>query len=117
MFFSADYSNKVPEEMQQILSERLQVANIPSMVITMGGDGAVYAERSGKSGFCPARKVQVRDTTGAGDSFCAGVVSGLTYGCDLSESVEIGTRLAASVVTSSENVCPRFLPAELGIRV
>ena len=117
MFFSADYSNKMPGKMQQILSERLQVANIPSMVITMGGDGAVYAERSGKSGFCPARKVQVRDTTGAGDSFCAGVVSGLTYGCDLSESVEIGTRLAASVVTSSENVCPRFLPAELGIRV
>lgn len=77
----------------------------------------VYAERSGKSGFCPARKVQIRDTTGAGDSFCASVVSGLTYGCDLSESVEIGTRLAASVVTSSENVCPRFLPAELGIRV
>ena len=27
-----------------------------------------------RSGFCPARKVQVRDTTGAGDSFCAGVV-------------------------------------------
>ena len=103
--------------MEKILAGCLEKANIDSMVITMGGEGAVYAERGGKSGFCPARKVQVRDTTGAGDSFCAGVVSGLTYGCDLSESVEIGTRLAASVVTSSENVCPRFLPAELGIRV
>ena len=115
MFFSADYSNKVPEEMQQILSERLQVANIPSMVITMGGDGSVYADIHGNRGFCPAKKVDVRDTTGAGDSFCAGVVSGLTYGKTLAESVEIGTRLAASVITSSENVCPRFLPAELGI--
>ena len=115
MFFSADYSNKVPEEMQQILSERLQVANIPSMVITMGGDGSVYADMHGNRGFCPAKKVDVRDTTGAGDSFCAGVVSGLTYGKTLAESVEIGTRLAASVITSSENVCPRFLPAELGI--
>ena len=115
MFFSADYSNKVPEEMQQILSERLQVANIPSMVVTMGGDGSVYADMHGNRGFCPAKKVDVRDTTGAGDSFCAGVVSGLTYGKTLAESVEIGTRLAASVITSSENVCPRFLPAELGI--
>lgn len=115
MFFSADYSNKMPGEMQQILSERLQVANIPSMVITMGGDGSVYADMHGNRGFCPAKKVDVRDTTGAGDSFCAGVVSGLTYGKTLAESVEIGTRLAASVITSSENVCPRFLPAELGI--
>ena len=115
MFFSADYSNKMPGEMQQILSERLQVANIPSMVITMGGDGSVYADIHGNKGFCPAKKVDVRDTTGAGDSFCAGVVSGLTYGKTLAESVEIGTRLAASVITSSENVCPRFLPAELGI--
>ena len=104
-----------PEEMQQILSERLQVANIPSMVVTMGGDGSVYADMHGNNGFCPAKKVDVRDTTGAGDSFCAGVVSGLTYGKTLAESVEIGTRLAASVITSSENVCPRFLPAELGI--
>ena len=103
--------------MEKILAGCLKKANIDSMVVTMGGDGAVYADRSGMSGFCPARKVQVRDTTGAGDSFCAGVVSGLTYGCGLRESVKIGTRLAASVVTSSENVCPRFLPAELGIRV
>ena len=115
MFFSADYSNKMPGEMQQILSERLQVAIIPSMVISMGGDGSVYADIHGNRGFCPAKKVDVRDTTGAGDSFCAGVVSGLTYGKTLAESVEIGTRLAASVITSSENVCPRFLPAELGI--
>lgn len=27
---------------------------------------------------------------------------------DLKDSVEIGTKLAASVITSSENVCPRF---------
>ena len=30
-------------------------------------------------------------------------------------SLEIGTKLAASVITSSENVCPRFLPRELGL--
>ena len=35
---------------------------------------------------------------------------------ELPESVEIGTHLAASVITSAENVCPRFRPEELGIQ-
>ena len=66
-------------------------------------------------GFCPARKVKVKDTTGAGDSFCAGVAIGLTYGKNLEQSCQIGAMLAASVIVSSENVCPRFLPRELGL--
>lgn len=115
MFFSDDYNDKTPDEMQDILADCLKHANISSMVVTMGGQGAVFADKNGLRGFCPARSVQVKDTTGAGDSFCAGVASGLTYGNTLKEAVAIGTRLAASVITSSENVCPRFLPAELGI--
>ena len=101
--------------MEQVLLDRVMRAKIPSMVVTMGADGAVWADAKGNSGFCPARKVQVKDTTGAGDAFCAGVSSGLTYGKSLPEAVEIGTLLAASVITSSENVCPRFEPAELGL--
>ena len=115
VFFSDDYSEKTPSEMEKILAERLKAANVPAMVVTMGGDGAVYAEADGESGFCPAQKVQVKDTTGAGDAFCAGVSAGLTYGKTLGQAVEIGTRLAASVITSSENVCPRFRPEEFGI--
>lgn len=115
MFFSDDYSQKTPEELQDTLAERIKHAGISSMVVTMGGKGAVYASESGEKGFCPAWNVQVKDTTGAGDSFCAGVASGLTYGKSISEAVEIGTRLAAAVITSSENVCPRFMPAELGL--
>ena len=87
------------------------------MVVTMGGQGSVYADREGNKGICPVRNVQVKDTTGAGDAFCAGMVAGLTYGKSLAESVEIGTYLAASVITSFENVCPRFLPEEFGLEV
>ena len=116
IFFMDDYSEKTPEELMEILAERLHAANIPSMVVTMGGAGAVYADREGQRGFCPAQKVQVKDTTGAGDAFCAGVSAGLTYGKTMEEAVEIGTRLAASVITSSENVCPRFCPEEFGIK-
>ena len=115
IFFSDDYSEKTPEEMVDILAERLQVSNVPAMVVTMGGQGAVYAEADGEKGICPAKKVQVKDTTGAGDAFCAGVSAGLTYGRTLAQAVEIGTRLASSVITSYENVCPRFRPEEFGI--
>ena len=115
ILFLDDYEDKSPEEMREILAERIVAANIPSMVVTMGGEGAVYANLQGETGVCPARKVQVKDTTGAGDSFCAGVAIGMTYGKTMAEAVEIGTTLAASVITSSENVCPRFRPEEFGL--
>ena len=87
------------------------------MVITMGGQGAVYARANGGSGIVPAKKVDVLDTTGAGDAFFAGTVIGQTYGKTLAESCEIGSRLAASVICITENVCPRFRPLEFGLDV
>ena len=117
ILFADDFSHLSPEEMAKELSDRVISARIPSMVVTMGGDGSVWADMQGNYGIQPAKKVIVRDTTGAGDAFCAGVAVGLTYGKTLAESAEIGTRLAASVITISENVCPRFLPQELGIEI
>lgn len=117
ILFVCDFSGLTPEELCEELSRRVVSARIPSMVVTMGSRGAVYADMNGDKGVNPARKVKVRDTTGAGDAFCAGVAIGLTYGKTMREAVEIGTRLASSVITVSENVCPRFLPQELGLDV
>lgn len=115
ILFLDDYDDKTPEQMQEIVADKVLRAKIPAMVVTLGAQGAVYADCDGNSGFCPPRTVQVKDTTGAGDAFCAGVASGLTYGKTLAQAVEIGTMLAASVITSSENVCPRFRPEEFGL--
>ena len=117
MLFSEDYTGRTPEEMTVILSEKIRLAGIARMVVTMGAEGAVYAEANGNSGVCPAWKVDVIDTTGAGDSFIAGVSIGLTYGKTLQEACSIGARLAASVVATSESVCPRFQPGEFGLDV
>lgn len=117
ILFVADYSKASPEELCADLPARLESANIPAIVVTMGRRGAVYASRSGEVGYFPAEHVKVRDTTGAGDAFCAGVSIGLTYHKSMREAVEIGTRLAASVIKVSENVCPRFRPRELGLEL
>lgn len=117
ILFVEDYSDCEMETMMEILPEKIKKANIPAMVVTMGAKGSVFATMEGEKGICPSKKVIVKDTTGAGDSFGAGVAIGLTYGKNLQEACEIGTTLAASVITSVENVCPRFMPEELGLDI
>lgn len=117
LLFADDYSEFTPEQMCEVLDQKVNAAKIPAMVVTMGAQGAVYSNLQGDKGICAARKVHVKDTTGAGDAFCAGVSIGLTYGKTMAESIEIGSYLAASVITSSENVCPRFMPREIGLDI
>ena len=115
ILFVEEFEGLEPEQLREKLLAKVTAAAIPSMVVTMGDKGSAYAERNGESGVFPASRVRVMDTTGAGDAFCAGVAAGLTYGKDLRGAVELGTKLAAAVITVSENVCPRFLPEELGL--
>lgn len=117
ILFSEDYSSKSPEDMMAILPSRIASAQIPRLIVTMGSAGAVFAGLHGECGFCPAWQVDVKDTTGAGDAFFAGVTIGLTYGKNLEQACAIGSRLAASVICTSENVCPRFLPSEFDLNV
>lgn len=117
ILFSEDYEETPPEELAEILAQKVAQARIARMVITLGADGAVYASVDGEKGVIPAKRVAVRDTTGAGDAFFAGVSIGLTYNRSLEEACNIGTRLATAVICTSENVCPRFLPSEFGLDV
>ena len=115
MLFSEDYEDLTCEEMEAILPERIARADIRRMIVTMGAKGAVYASIDGESGICPAQKVDVIDTTGAGDSFFAGAAAALTYGRSLEEACRVGTRLAGSVIATDDNTCPVFRPEEFGL--
>ena len=118
ILFADDYMQSMePEELVEALARAVSSARIPAMVVTMGSRGAVFATMDGQKGHCAARPVNVRDTSGAGDAFCSGVAIGLTYGKSLAEASDIGARLASSVITVTENVCPRFLPKELGLDI
>ena len=103
LLFSDDYDHLSPAQMREVLAANVHSANIPC--------------HNGESGIVPAKKVDVIDTTGAGDSFFAGTVIGLTYGKNPAQSCEIGSRLAASVICTSDNVCPRFRPLEFGLDI
>ena len=117
ILFSENYDGLSPDEMLPIQRDKIRGAQIHRMVVTMGAQGAVFATLDGEDGYCPAKKVDVKDTTGAGDAVFAGAVIGLTYCNSMMDSCEIGTRLAASVITTGENVCPRYLPSEFGLDV
>ena len=115
ILFSEDYDHMTPAELAAILPDRIRSAKISRMVVTMGGDGSVFVDSDGHTGIYPGRKVDIVDTTGAGDAFFSGVCIGLTYGKTLQEACGIGTRLAATVICTTENICPRFMPEEFGL--
>ena len=117
MLFSVEYENRTPQDFLDLLRRSIFTAGFRRMVVTLGSQGAVYASQDGESGYTPPQKVDVIDTTGAGDAFFAGCAIGLTYGKTLAQSCEIGTRLAASVICTKESVCPRFNPQEFDLQI
>lgn len=77
-----------------------------SAVITLGGEGAVFASRAlgstgdsaPASGHRPAPRVRVVDTTGAGDAFVGALAAELARGAELAEAVESGVAAGAAAV-------------------
>ncbi len=117
VLFSIAFEGSDPRTLSAQLAASVMDAGIPSMIVTLGAEGAIWAEKDGHRGYCPPQQVPVADTTGAGDAFFAGAAAGLSCGKSLQEACSIGTRLASSVICSLENTCPRFLPSEFGLRV
>ena len=106
ILFEEDFSSQSPDAIQSFLVRRIATNRIPSMVVTLGSEGAVYADLRGGGGFCPAEKSAVWDTVGAGDAFFSGCAAALSQKKPLDEACRAGARLAAQVVATTENVCP-----------
>ena len=87
MLFMEDYSQKSPEELRDILAKRVTLGRIPSMIVTMGGNGAVYADMNGDKGICPPQRVRVKDTTGAGDIYHAAFTYFISSGYNVTDSM------------------------------
>ncbi len=70
-----------------LLAERLQALGVGTVIVTMGGDGALVLT-GGERQHVPGIKVDVVDTTGAGDAFNSGLAVALAEGRDLIEAVK-----------------------------
>ena len=105
--FDTELKFKSVLEMQGLTAQHRDKLGLKNLIVTLDEQGSVYAGANGEQGFCPAHKVAVVDTTGAGDSFFAGVSVGLSQGKSLPEACELGTAMAAKVVGVAENV---YLP-------
>jgi ribokinase len=69
-----------------------------SAVITVGEDGAVFADGE-STGHLPAPEVDVVDTTGAGDAFVGALAIKLAHNASLEEAVAYAVRAGAGAVT------------------
>ena len=68
-------------------------------IFTMGGEGAYYRHRDGTEFSIPALAVDVVDTTGCGDAFDAGIITGIHRGMDPETCVRFAQTAAALVAT------------------
>ena len=71
---------------------------VDDVIVTLGESGALWASVSGTRRFA-SYPVEVRDTTGAGDAFNAGLVAGLAGGATMPEAIDLGCRAGAYCVT------------------
>lgn len=75
------------------------------IIVTHGANGAVaYGDEQVLR--VPARKVTPIDTTGAGDSFAAGVVHALTSGASMADALQTGVEWGAEATLWESSVLP-----------
>ncbi len=71
---------------------------VNSVIITMGANGSVLISKEKQIDF-PSYKVDVVDTTGAGDAFCGALAYALSLNKSLVESISFASKVAALSVT------------------
>jgi ribokinase len=69
-----------------------------AVVATLGERGVVWVSGEHEE-FIPAFPVETRDTTGAGDAFCAGLAVALNSGSGMRDAIRLGSRAGAFCAT------------------
>jgi sugar/nucleoside kinase (ribokinase family) len=73
--------------------------NVGTLVVTLGGEGAMAVEKGERIGIRPSPVERIVDTTGAGDLFAAGFLAARCRGRDLRGCLETGAICAAEVIS------------------
>jgi ribokinase len=93
----------VSSGVQRSLQDKLAQLSVPCVVVTLGGKGCLARVRGaqGHSTFAEqsAFKVDVVDTTGAGDTFCGALVAALSQHATLAQALQRASAAAALACT------------------
>ena len=87
-----------------IIAKLLALYPHAQIVLTLGKDGAVYAD-AGQKHFQPIFKVKAVDTTAAGDTFTGYFLAGLAEGLPIPEILRMSAK-ASSIAVSREGAVP-----------
>lgn len=85
-------------EPEEIIAEMLQRFPKAKIVLTLGKDGAIYADADQKY-FQPIFKVQAVDTTAAGDTFTGYFLAGFLNGMPVPEILKMSAKASSIAVT------------------
>ena len=80
------------------------LAIVPAVIVTLGSQGALVADRHGVEHIA-AHQVEVVDTTGAGDAFCGVLAAALAAGLDLRHAA-IRANAAGALATTKAGAQP-----------
>jgi ribokinase len=80
------------------LAEQVAKLPVPCVVVTLGGAGCM-ARMAGHTVTQPIYKVDVVDTTGAGDTFCGVLVAALSQGADMPTALQRASAAGALACT------------------
>jgi ribokinase len=88
---------------EEVLADRLLDLGAPNVIITLGAQGALWANRMGQRRI-PALRVDAIDMVGAGDAFNAGLAVGLCEGQPLLEAICLGVTAASLSTEKRETI-------------
>ena len=91
-------------EPEEIIAKIQELYPHAKIVLTLGKDGAVYADETQKH-YQPIFKVKVVDTTAAGDTFTGYFLAGLAEGMPIPDVLRMSAK-ASSIAVSREGAVP-----------
>ena len=101
----------IPNETEyDTLKDLPEFKNIPTLIITLGEQGVKIIHQN-KETHIPARKIQVVDTTAAGDTFVGVFAEQLQEGKDIIESAKVAS-IAATLTCTKQGAINSILKRE-----
>jgi ribokinase len=87
-------------QLEEATGRQLGDLPVDDIIVTLGADGCKWVSNRAKSvESCPAYKIDVVDTTGAGDTFTGYLLAALDRGFDMPAAIDLAMRAGALMVS------------------